>query len=660
MATTRRLGEMLVDAHLVSAHVIEREIRSQTRSFLPRRLGEVLVESGAIDRRSLVDALAAQAHRGTVDVLAERVDPAYLWKVPKELASSLRAIVLAGPRIAMADPLDARAIAMMRRLVGDDSAEVVAADDRDIAEAIERHYDMSWVNARRLDGVDPAERPPQLSPTGADLDTVTMLSRLRAGNEEAVPDFVTALLVHAVEWGAEGVELEGGEVSFVLDGFTTRVLDIPRALAPVIHLSLRARAGIRPLALARAGEGAAILTLGDHAVPIRGAAKPGFAGGSLELDLRDHSPVTASQLGMDPKVAQVWQELTAGPGLTLLVGSAHSGLSRTAGSVGDAFHIRLSDAGRVAEAIDAALDGRTVLGVVSAPNAAEAIALVRELHGDASRLAAALRGVVVQRRLRRVCSVCALPPEGNPGAAERFGVYAFAAPRAGPGCPACRYRGYEGSIAIYELVENDPDLAKALVNRVAVRELAAQMLQVANRTLQVDGVAHAIAGRTTTEEFLRVLPPAPRPVERQHRGLMRAITRPGFDTDMEDEEEDDDDPPTHPTPPSLLIVHADPMVRVRLRRELGERASVRLASELTAVRSLLASGVPDLVVLDTALLGPWALAPVRALRDLGTRVVLAGPEEQADALRAALELGRDDQVASFSDLRSLLEEWLSD
>jgi hypothetical protein len=77
---------MLVDAHLVSAHVIEREIRSQARSFLPRRLGEVLVESGAIDRRSLVDALAAQAHRGTGDVLAERVDPAYLWKVPKELA----------------------------------------------------------------------------------------------------------------------------------------------------------------------------------------------------------------------------------------------------------------------------------------------------------------------------------------------------------------------------------------------------------------------------------------------------------------------------------------------------------------------------------------------------------------------------------------------
>lgn len=137
-----------MDAHRVSTHVIEREIRSQARSFLRRRLGEVLVESGAIDRRSLVDALAAQAHRGAVEVLSEPVDPVYLWKGPKELASSLRAIVLAGPRIAMADPLDARAIAMMRRLVGDDSAEVVAADDRDIAEAIERHYDMSWGSTR--------------------------------------------------------------------------------------------------------------------------------------------------------------------------------------------------------------------------------------------------------------------------------------------------------------------------------------------------------------------------------------------------------------------------------------------------------------------------------------------------------------------------------
>ncbi len=205
-------------------------------------------------------------------------------------------------------------------------------------------------------------------------------------------------------------------------------------------------------------------------------------------------------------------------------------------------------------------------------------------------------------------------------------------------------------------MENDPDLSRAIVNGVAVRDLASDALRVANRTLQVDMVAHAIAGRTTTDELVRVLPPAPRPPERLHRGLIRAVTRPGFEPD----EEDDSDPPTHPAPASLLVVHADPQARARLRSYFGERAAIRLASELTAIRSPLAAGVPDLVVIDTVLLGPWALAPIRALRDLGSRVVLVGPDDEGAGLRSALELGRADQVGSVPALLSMLEGWLAD
>lgn len=82
------------------------------------------------------------------------------------MASRLRCLVLRGPRgprIAIADPSDTRAISFVRRLLGDETAEVVAADELDIAEAIERHYDLSWANARRLEGVDVHERPPTRS-----------------------------------------------------------------------------------------------------------------------------------------------------------------------------------------------------------------------------------------------------------------------------------------------------------------------------------------------------------------------------------------------------------------------------------------------------------------------------------------------------------------
>ncbi|GDX83288.1 hypothetical protein LBMAG42_50990 [Deltaproteobacteria bacterium] len=656
MAATRRLGEILIDAHLVSPDVVDRAVRSQARSFLPRRLGEVLVEVGALDRRDLVDAMAAQADMPAVNVHREPVDPALLWQIPREMASRLRCLVLRGPRgprIAIADPSDTRAISFVRRLLGDETAEVVAADELDIAEAIERHYDLSWANARRLEGVDVHERPPTRSPTGLELDGPTMLCRLRAAGLHSVPDFVTALLVHAVEWGADGIDVEGGAVSYLHDGLSTPILEIPRTSSPIIHVALRERAGLFPKALASPAEGRAQITLGDHQYQIRGTAQPGHAGGSLHLDLRDTAPLLASQLGMCAKVEQAWHQMTAGPGLVLLVGSESSGLWRTGGTVRDAIQVNLTDGPTISAAIDAAMDGQTVLGRIFAPSAAEAISLVRELCGDPERLAAALTGVLVQRRIRRVRSVCHLPPESDSGAAERFGVYAFAAPRAGPGCPACRYRGYDGSVPVYELVENDPDLSRTIANRAIVRDLAAEALPVADRTLQVDAVAHAIAGHTTTEELLRILPPSPRVREKQHRGLLRAVTRPGIDDD-----EEDGDPPTHPAPPSLLVVHSDAVVRSKLRSKLGEQATMRFAGSLIAVRAMLEAGVPDVVVLDTSLLGSWANAPVRALRDLGVRVVLVGPEEQGAALRSTLELSPADHAASVEALISRLSESL--
>lgn len=653
MAVTRRLGEILIDAQLVSHEVVDRAVRSQARSFLPRRLGEVLVEVGALDRRDLVGAVAAQADMPAVNVHREPVDPALLWQVPREMASRLGCFVLRGPRgprIAIADPADSRAISFIRRLLGDESAEVVAADAEDIAEAIERHYDLSWANARRLDGVEVHERPPTRSPTGLELDAPTMLARLRAAGVHSVPDFVTALLVHAVEWGADGIALDGGAVSYLYDGLAAPILEIPRTSSPIIHVALRERAGLFPKALASPAEGRATLTLGDHAYQIRGTAQPGHAGGSLHLDLRDTAPLLASQLGMCAKVEQAWHQMTAGPGLVLLVGSESSGLWRTGGTVRDAIQANLTDGPTISAAIDAALDGQTVLGRIFAPSAAEAISLVRELCGDPERLAAALTGVLVQRRVRRVCPVCHLPPESDVGAAERFGVYAFAAPRAGPGCPACRYRGYDGSVPVYELVENDPDLSKGIAERASVRDLAADCLPVADRTLQVDAVAHAIAGHTTTEELLRVLPAAPRAREHQHRGLLRAVTRPGLD-----DEEDDGDPPTQPAPPSLLVVHSDAIFRSKLRVRLGETATIRFAGSLMAVRSMLEAEVPDVVVLDTSLLGSWANAPVRALRDLGVRVLLVGPEETGAALRSALELSPSDHAGTVDALVARLQ-----
>lgn len=614
-SAVRRLGELLVEARAVNPELVDQAVRAESRALMPRRLGDLLVEVGAVAPRALADAVAAQHQLPSVDPFQELVDPVLTWRVPADLARRAGLLVLRGPRLLVGDPDQVKPIHWVKALLGAPDLPLVVADPQSVAQLVERHYDTSAAQARQLTGVPLHERPPVLSPTGLELDVPTLLGRLRSAGRHALEDVCTALLVHSVEWGADQVELEGPALTYFAEGVPTPILELPRPLAPLMHAHLRERLGMAARALAQPASTRTDLALGDHVFHVRASARPGSAGGCITLELAPVELGAPPGLSMTPRVALSWHQATAGAGLILLVGPPSAPLRQLVASAPDAIYAPLVDGRMLAAAVDAALDGATVLGHVSAPDLPRALARLSELT-DAPRFASALTAMVAFRSLRRVCSTCQLPPEQDASAVARFGVFAFAAPRVGPGCPHCRYRGYSGSLSVFELAENDPDLSAAIAERAAPAELAAALAPIAGRSLQVDGVAQAIARRTTTAELKRVLPATPRPPVRGHEGLLRALTDPPVD------EEPFEDLPTDVCPPIVLVAHPDLALRATLRARYGARAAFRFVGSVGALDRALERRTPALAILASELPGAWNAPRVRRLHDAGVRVWL--------------------------------------
>ena len=124
-------------------------------------------------------------------------------------------------------------------------------------------------------------------------------------------------------------------------------------------------------------------------------------------------------------------------------------------------------------------------------------------------LAAALLGIVAQRLVRRLCPECREPFEVMEGTREAAllggdfhqGVRLWRA----KGCEACRHTGYQGRIAVHELLRITPAVRQAVVDRAdrgVLKKLAEEEGLV---SLFSDAVQKALAGETSMDEIGRVI-----------------------------------------------------------------------------------------------------------------------------------------------------------
>ncbi|HXM38324.1 MAG TPA: type II/IV secretion system protein [Gemmatimonadales bacterium] len=156
-------------------------------------------------------------------------------------------------------------------------------------------------------------------------------------------------------------------------------------------------------------------------------------------------------------------------------------------------------------AVQASLTGHLVLSTLHTNDAANAVTRLVDIGVEAYKIAAALRGVIAQRLMRKLCPTCKeVWMEAPPEKLRRW------IPRGTPlyraaGCPDCAMTGYRGRFSIIEVLTMSAELER----RIAAGEAADRIAEAARRggmkSLWDSGLAHVTRGESTIDELMRVV-----------------------------------------------------------------------------------------------------------------------------------------------------------
>jgi type IV pilus assembly protein PilB len=419
--------------------------------------------------------------------------------LPLEVSRQARAVAIDrdGPSlvVALADPSDVAALDEVRRAIGWSlRPEFVVADAESIDEAI-RRYEASHIMGR------PDEAEPDEAPRLASLTSHS------DGDSQAARN-VAAIVTYAVDAKASDIHVysddSGAEVRIRIDGVLHPYTRFAGAAAAASLLGRIKVLGGLDLGQRRLPQDGRIqVDLDGHAVDIRLATIPNvWEAEDAVLRILDTSAghVTVGSLGLSTTALGSWERLwRIAHGLVLVAGPTGSGKSttlyatlrqvatpdRAVRTVEDPVEVRIPGitqvqinpragltfasalrsflradpdvilVGEIRDhetarvATEAAVTGHLVLATVHTSAAAQVPARLVEMGVPAYLVAAALRGAMAQRLVRRLCPHCKHTAAGVTAANPS-------------GCARCARTGYRGRLATAEVMVVGDDIRGAI------------------------------------------------------------------------------------------------------------------------------------------------------------------------------------------------------
>jgi len=117
-------------------------------------------------------------------------------------------------------------------------------------------------------------------------------------------------------------------------------------------------------------------------------------------------------------------------------------------------------------------------------------------------IASAARAFIAQRLVRRICTECKVEvtdSSKSPLPKEVLPVF-----YEGKGCETCRFTGFQGRIAIYEILQLSEPLRELILQKTSSDVIKKEAVKLGMRTLYHDGLKKVALGLTTPGEVLLV------------------------------------------------------------------------------------------------------------------------------------------------------------
>ena len=159
-------------------------------------------------------------------------------------------------------------------------------------------------------------------------------------------------------------------------------------------------------------------------------------------------------------------------------------------------------------AINASLTGHLVFSTLHTNDAPSAVARLVDIGVQPFLVSSAVRAIMAQRLVRKLCQKCKQPYEMTEAEIEALGLDATQLSEAtvmkGTGCDACKHLGYKGRMGIFEIFQIDDDVRHMINEKASTIELRKRAREMGMRTLREDGIRKVLSGMTSAEEVIGV------------------------------------------------------------------------------------------------------------------------------------------------------------
>lgn len=333
MTKQPRLGDLLLESGAITEEQLGAALAEQKKSGL--RLGETLLRMDALTEGKLLDALSSQLKLQVYSLSRYRPMPEALRMIPEQVAKRLNAIPLSVEDgntllVAMSDPLDIIAQDEIRMLTGMDIKVGLVAHSE-----IER-------NRERLYSIQESLEDANLEfmdSTATDLDLTQAMGEA-SPDDAPVIQLVNNIIEQAVREGASDIHIEPFEkntrVRYRIDGQLFNALDFPKNLHPAVSSRMKIMSGMDISEKRRPQDGRILLKVLARRVDLRVSSLPTIYGEKIVIRILDqgNAKVGLSKLGLghDDK-AKVDTVCGAPYGIVLVTGPTGSGKSTTLYSV---------------------------------------------------------------------------------------------------------------------------------------------------------------------------------------------------------------------------------------------------------------------------------------------------------------------------------------
>ena len=559
----KRLGDLLIAAGTITPEELDMGLQRQKET--KERLGAALISAGIITEAELIEALRLQLGIEYIDLSKTTIPISMAQVVPKNIAKQFQVVPVRMERdelyLAMSDPMNFYAIEEVKKAVRKKIVPMIAT-----TEGVEHAILVLYGNEGAARAIEAMKRE---APTEEDNgEEAQFTGNILNDNINDAPTIrlVNSIIERAILERASDIHIEPKEkelqVRMRIDGVLRKILTIPKNLQNSVISRLKIMSGMDIAERRVPQDGRFNVKNKKREFDLRVNSLPTVYGEKIVARLLDKRAgyLTPDSIGlMGDNLKKYQRAIHCTSGVILIAGPTGGGKSSTMNTMISQLNteevnvVTLEDPveynidgvnqvqinektgmdfanglrailrqdpdiiavgeirdGETAQiSMRAAITGHVVLSTIHTNDAVGTIERLEDIGVEPYLIATALRAVISQRLVRRICPKCKKSYEATAEEVRRLGLstehkHIF---YRGEGCADCFNTGYRGRIGVFEILEITPEI-RLLISQQAGRPAIEQELASAHsefKTLRENAIQLVEEGITTAEEVQRVI-----------------------------------------------------------------------------------------------------------------------------------------------------------